>query len=61
MATVQIMMKSGSLIEAQVSAWEFEKTALGKKFSWESDGLTEGDVRLVHVDLEEVAAILEVQ
>lgn len=58
MSRLQITLKSGAQIEASCRSYEYTRSRVGKHFSW-TDG-DDGD-RLVAVDMDEVAAIVEVK
>lgn len=53
---LQVTLKSGAQVEFDCIDWEFQKGQLGPRtFRWDATGC---DNKLIHVDLDEVAAIV---
>lgn len=58
---LEIHLKSGSSFEVDVTEWTYSKTFGGDKtLAWSTPDAYKGRRRLAHVDMDQVAAIVEV-
>jgi hypothetical protein len=57
--TLEITLKSGATVSAQVTTWKWRKAGSDKELSWTTPAKAKR--RLIGVDLDDVAAIVEVR
>lgn len=57
MSKLTIYMKSGNVIHVDVDEWDFIETEYAKRLEWVK---SDKGFRLIHVDIKQVEAIVEV-
>lgn len=59
MTKLEITLRSGATISVDVTEWKYER-GYSDKLTWKTPDRARNKSRLVHVDLDEVVAIVEV-